>query len=167
MNACREKYGNYVFTILQNILKNSADAEECVNDVWLAIWNTIPPKKPASLKHYLAVIARNIGVNRYAFSKAVKRNGQTEELLEEIAVFTPTDGPEEAMIAEDLKVAINNFLEIQEKDSRICFVLRYFYSMSYRDISLKTGKSEHNIVVLLSHMRNRLQKYLISQGYEY
>ena len=33
------KYGAYCTSIAQNILKNPADAEECVNDTWLHAWN--------------------------------------------------------------------------------------------------------------------------------
>ncbi|MDE7424469.1 MAG: hypothetical protein K2N51_12415 [Lachnospiraceae bacterium] len=34
------------FYVAKNILKNPHDMEECVNDTYLAAWNTIPPQKP-------------------------------------------------------------------------------------------------------------------------
>ena len=37
------KYGAYCTSIAQNILKNPADAEECVNDTWLHAWNAAAP----------------------------------------------------------------------------------------------------------------------------
>lgn len=37
------KYGIVCRRIARNILKNDFDAEECVNDTYLAAWNTIPP----------------------------------------------------------------------------------------------------------------------------
>ena len=37
------KYGNLCKKISENILNNFADAEECVNDTYLAVWNNIPP----------------------------------------------------------------------------------------------------------------------------
>ena len=36
-------YGNYLFTIANNILQNTEDAKECVNDTYLKAWNNIPP----------------------------------------------------------------------------------------------------------------------------
>ncbi len=163
--ACRDKYGSYIGTILNKILKNKEDTEECLDDVWMAAWNSIPPTVPHSLQFYLAGIARNIGIDKYSMKKAQKRCGQVEELLEEIACFTPTDAPEDSLMEEVLRDEINLFLETQEKESRICFVLRYYYSLTYDEISQKTGKGKHAIASLLCQMRQRLKKHLISRGY--
>lgn len=47
------KYGTICVRIARNILKNELDAEECVNDTYLAAWNTIPPQKPDPLRAYI------------------------------------------------------------------------------------------------------------------
>ena len=39
------KYGAICSRIAKNILNNALDAEECVNDAYLAAWNTIPPSR--------------------------------------------------------------------------------------------------------------------------
>lgn len=44
------KYGTVCNRIARNILKNDLDAEECVNDTYLAAWNTIQPQKPNPLR---------------------------------------------------------------------------------------------------------------------
>ena len=36
-----DKYGSVCAKIAENILNNRQDAEECVNDAYLAVWNTI------------------------------------------------------------------------------------------------------------------------------
>ena len=43
------KYGSYLRTIAHNVLPDSQDVEEVVNDVYLAAWNSIPPKCPPVL----------------------------------------------------------------------------------------------------------------------
>ena len=48
-----KKYGTYCLTVAQNILRNKADSEECVNDTYLKTWNSIPPHKPQRLSAYL------------------------------------------------------------------------------------------------------------------
>lgn len=53
------KYGHYCGTVAQNILKNSYDTEECLNDSYLAVWDSVPPCKPKSLCAYAAKIVRN------------------------------------------------------------------------------------------------------------
>ena len=52
------KYGNYCFTISNNILKNEGDAQECVNDTYLKAWNHIPPTKPIRLGTFLGRIEK-------------------------------------------------------------------------------------------------------------
>ena len=47
-----EKYEGYCFTIANNILGNHLDAEECVNDTYLAAWSSIPPERPRQLSAY-------------------------------------------------------------------------------------------------------------------
>lgn len=38
-----EKYGRLCTKISLNILSNAQDAEECVSDTYMALWNSIPP----------------------------------------------------------------------------------------------------------------------------
>ena len=41
IEATSKKYGKLCTSISRNILNNSEDAEECVNDTYLALWNSI------------------------------------------------------------------------------------------------------------------------------
>ena len=51
LNACDESvledirsiYGNLCFQMAFRILENREDAEECVNDMLLSVWDSIPP----------------------------------------------------------------------------------------------------------------------------
>lgn len=54
------KYGNYCFSIAKNILSDRRDIEECVNDAYLTVWNTVPPEKPTALGAFLGKIVRRI-----------------------------------------------------------------------------------------------------------
>ena len=42
------KYGGMCRSIALRLLGLREDAEECVNDTWYAVWNKIPPDRPAS-----------------------------------------------------------------------------------------------------------------------
>ena len=48
-----KKYGRLCSKIAINIVKSESDVEECVNDAYLSIWNTIPPTIPKSLTAYV------------------------------------------------------------------------------------------------------------------
>ena len=66
--ACQHKYGAYVHSVLYGILRNHEDSEECVNDVWMAVWNSIPPNRPDSIRAYLCKIARRIGIDKLKYN---------------------------------------------------------------------------------------------------
>ena len=68
-------YGKLCRTIAHNLLGNAEDVEECENDVYLALWNAIPPARPRSLSAYLGRITRNLAVNRFHARGAQKRGG--------------------------------------------------------------------------------------------
>lgn len=51
-----KKYGSVCSKVAFNILNNTQDAEECVNDAYLGTWNTIPPQNPNPLLSYVCRI---------------------------------------------------------------------------------------------------------------
>ena len=57
-----EKYEANCIKIAERIVNNKEDAEECVNDTFLAVWNNIPPEKPNPLSAYIYRITRNIAI---------------------------------------------------------------------------------------------------------
>ena len=61
------KYGAYCFTIADNILHNTEDSEECVNDTWLHAWNAMPPKRPNVLRMFLAMRRKEETVRLLSF----------------------------------------------------------------------------------------------------
>ena len=43
------KYGKLCHSISINILNDTRDSEECVNDTYLTLWNKIPPKEGVNM----------------------------------------------------------------------------------------------------------------------
>ena len=66
----KEKYEAYCYAISNNILGNYEDAQECVNDTYLRVWNSIPPQKPVRLSTYLGKIVRNLSFDKYMRNSA-------------------------------------------------------------------------------------------------
>lgn len=60
-----KKYSAYLSKIANNILFNPEDTKECVNDTYLAAWNSMPENKPSVLSTYLGKIARHISIDLY------------------------------------------------------------------------------------------------------
>ena len=40
----QDKYSTYLMQITRRIIIDEEDAKECVNDVWLKVWNSIRPQ---------------------------------------------------------------------------------------------------------------------------
>lgn len=162
-----EKYGTVCNRIARNILKNDLDAEECVNDTYLAAWNTIPPQKPAPLRTYIFRIVRNIAIAKYHSNTSIKRNSYYDVALEELENCLITSATvEQEISAKELSQQIDSFLDTLDKASRVMFVRRYWYSDSISDLAEYFQVSNNNVSVRLSRTRDKLKKYLKKEGFE-
>ena len=162
-----KKYGAVCSKVARNILNNSLDAEECVNDAYLGAWNTIPPQNPAPLLAYVCRIVRNLSTARYHANTALKRNSYYDAVLDELeeCLASPAD-VEMEISAKELSGAVDRFLDTLDQDARVMFVRRYWYSDSIPEIAARFGTSNNNVSVRLSRTREKLKKYLWKEGYE-
>lgn len=62
IEALDGKYGAICHNLSRSILKDQQDAEECVNDAYLGVWNAIPPHRPNPLSVFVCKIVRNISI---------------------------------------------------------------------------------------------------------
>lgn len=163
-----KKYGSYCFSCANNILGNEEDAKETVSDTYLALWNSIPPKKPENLKAFAAKICRNLALNKLRKEKAEKRGGgETEVIFDEISEFVSgKENPEAEFEQKELAKAIDSFLGNLPKEKRKIFILHYWYFESVEKIAEKTGKTENSIRNSLFRERKKLKKYLSERGFE-
>lgn len=158
------KYGNYCHKIAQNILACHEDSEECVNDAYLAAWNSIPPARPAALAAYLGRLTRNLAINRYKANNAAKRGGGELALsLDELDDCIPDPVAEERS-AEELGRLISDFLHAQPATARQAFVRRYFYNDSISDVAQGFGLTVSAAKSMLHRTRLGLRSYLEEHG---
>lgn len=69
------RLGGYCLTIARSVLGNEEDARECVNDAYLAAWNSIPPHRPERLAPFVGKLTRRIAINALEKRDAAKRGG--------------------------------------------------------------------------------------------
>jgi len=140
LKEVEKKYGKLFKKLSNNILNNSLDAEECVNDAYLGAWNSIPPARPEPLLAYLCKIVRNISLRRYYKNKKAARNSVFEVSLDEIEnLFSDGNTPEKELETKELSRRIEAFLETLEKQDRVIFMRRYAFCDSYKDIAEAIG----------------------------
>lgn len=161
-----KKYGALCRKIAGNILNNNLDVEECVNDVFYAAWTSIPPQNPNPLKAYISRITRNLAITKYHKSTAKKRNSIYDVALEELEECIPAMYDVETEIEGlELTHSLENFLDTLDKDSRVMFIRRYWYSDSISEIAERFQLSNNNVMVKLSRIRTKLKKYLEKEGF--
>lgn len=139
------KYGRMCRRIAGHVLNNDEDAEECVNDTWLAVWNNVPPASPDSLAAYVCKIARNQALKRYRYNTAQRRG--TDSCTEK-----------------DLTALMEDFLDSLDKRSRILFLKRYWYADPPGSIAKELRMTENHVSVKLCRIRAKLRAYLEEKG---
>lgn len=159
------KYKDLCVKISMNILGNKEDADECVNDTFLAIWNAIPPQKPKVLKTFVCRIARNISINKYQYNIAEKRNVNFQVCLDELGeCIAGSSTPEDEYYISEIAKYIDEYLDTLSKTNRLIFVRRYWYMDTYEFLSRVTGLNVASVRKRLSRTRNGLKDYLKSKG---
>ena len=130
------KYEKFCFKIAWNILYNTEDSEECVNDTWLITWNKIPPKTPTKLS---------------ADTHMMDICGEVEKLENTIKDYV-----EEDIKKKEILNILEKFLSDLKAGDRDIFVRRYWYMDNIKDIAKRHGCSETKIKSSLFRSRNRL-----------
>lgn len=161
------EYGKLIRQLSRSLLNSDRDVEECINDTYLQVWNTIPPNRPDSLKAYICKIARNLSLNRLKYLHAEKRySGQIDTILDELNEIIPSnENVEEAVERSALSEHINEFLRAQSETNRIIFIKRYWLFMPANEIAKDMHISLTKVTSSLHRTRQRLKNHLEEKEY--
>lgn len=169
-NAVRktqEKYGRYLAKIVRNILPAPEDQEECVNDVYLKAWSSMPPHHPEVLSTYLGKLARERAIDLYRKNHSQKRGvGEYALSLSELEEVLPDrDTTLEEAERRRLDSVLDAWLRTLPGETRKAFVGRYFYADPVKDIAACLGVSESKVKSMLFRARKALRKRLTEEGF--
>ena len=161
LRAAAEMYGSLCRRVAAGILASPEDAEECFNDALLAVWNSIPPNRPASLSAYICRITRNIAINRFKASPCQKRGGGDIPLpLSELEECLPGSGDESQSDSAEISAVIDRWLAKQPKTVRLLFVGRYFEGADTKALAKNFGMSDAGVRSALHRARLSLRREL-------
>ncbi len=162
----RRLYGELCCQMAYRILENRQDAEECVNDMLLAVWNSIPPNLPMSLQAYLITLVRHAAINKAKYESRQKRgNGAFTLALDELAEILPSgEQVESAVECRELMLAMRAFLSSLKPETRHLFMQRYYMAESVQTIAKKNHMSESAVKVTLFRTRKKLKEHLRKEG---
>ena len=160
-----KKHGVAAHRVAYRILGDPEDAEECVSDAYLGVWNSVPPERPMPLRTYVCKIARNLAAKRLRANTARKRGSGYDLALDELAEIVPDRvGVEEQVAAKELAGLINAFLDSLSYEDRFLFMRRYWYADPLNEIAKMAGMSYGAAAVRLHRVRERLRKQLLKEG---
>ncbi len=165
IHETHRKYSSYLLTIAKNILKSREDSQECLNDTYLAAWNTIPPKLPQKFSCYLAKITRDISIDCLRKRSSAKRQlSEYSVSLSELEEAVPScESTESAFDTKVLAEAIGAYLKAISEDMCNVFIWRYYYCDSVKSIADYTGWSVSKVTSMLYRAREGLKKHLESE----
>lgn len=158
------KYGHTCMRISYGILRNHEDSEECVNDTYLKVWDTVPPKKPDPLMAYVLRIVKNLSINRYTYNKAQKRNGALDVCYEELKECIPDRDSQNITGDNELEEVIDRFLNSLSEENHAIFVRRYWSAESVKDIADDLELPENTVAVRIHRIRRQFKKFLEKEG---
>ena len=160
------KYGAYCRTVAQNVLTRPEDAEECVNDTWLAAWNDIPPSRPDSLRAYLGRLTRNLAISRWRAMHAKKRFDGMEALLSELEDCLPApDSVEREVERAELSAVLRSWVDSLSVPQRQLFVRRYWHGIPVKQLAREAGVTQNTMAQRLLALRRKLKNRLEQEGY--
>ncbi len=161
LTVIEQKYGDYCRAVAMNILNDSRDAEECMNDALLAVWNHIPPDRPEEFGGYLARIIRNAALDRLRKSGADRRDCNVTALISELEECLPGEpSAEDRYLGFELSDALKRFLNTVSKKEKDVFVARYFSGFDTNRIAEAFHTSGDYVRTMLKRTRKKLKKFL-------
>lgn len=160
LKAASQSYGKLCRRIAYGVLSSHEDAEECFNDALLAVWDSIPPQRPASLSAYICRITRNIALNRLKAANRERRGGGERPVpFSELDECLP-DRADDTQDTAAVGAVIDRWLGRQTRTVRLLFVGRYFEGAELRSLAAMLGMSEAAAKSALHRARLSLRREL-------
>ena len=158
------KYGKLCYRIAYNVLSDHGDAQECENDTYLRVWDTVPPTWPDNLRAYVSRIARNLALDRVRYQGRQKRSIPVDLVLSELSECIPALESVEADADDTVSQAVASYLETLDELTRVLFVRRYFYMDGVEILARQFGMNASSVSTKLNRTRAGLKKYLEKEG---
>lgn len=160
--AANEKYGALCMYTAMQILQRREDAEECVNDAYLRLWNAVPPERPAHLTGFLLTLVRCAALDRCDLTHRKKRGGgETAAVLDELESVLPAkEDVQQQAEQHAVGEAILRFVSALPEKQRRMMLKRYWYLQNSREIAEDMQVPESTVRVTLLRLREKLRAFL-------
>ena len=161
MDALLKQYEPLMRYIISPILSNPQDREDCLSEAAMRVWEGIERfnRERGSWSAWLTAVTRNTALN---YARKISRGG--EEIPEDTP--SPEPDPEEAMIRQERRVAVDRALRRLSNGDRILFYRKYYYLQSTAQIASELGMTERAVEGKLYRLKKRLREMLGGEANE-
>ena len=136
VQQCLKTYGGLVWSLARRMLRNSDDAEDAVQEIFLDVWKNAARFDPAQSSEttFIAMIARRRLIDRIRFSQRRITTDSLEDVMAE-----PVDRSDKAMQISLEAGEAAKALESLRPEQRQVLNLSIVQGMSHQEISDATG----------------------------
>ena len=166
LNALLDRYGAFIRYVIRGILEDyPQDCEECFNDICYKLWWGLQDydETRASLKNYIACIARNAAIDtiRKLNRQAMKKESHARALQELFLQQSMAKSAEEEVLLRlksDREEKLLQALEKLRKTEKEIIIRKYFYLQSVSRIAEELECTEKSVEGKLARIRKKLKK---------
>jgi RNA polymerase sigma-70 factor (ECF subfamily) len=131
-----DEFSNALLGITLGILKNRAEAEETLQDIFVTIWKSADKYRPelGKASTWLISLTRNRSIDRL---RSRQRREKLVETAQDNQTFPDfeTQSPETPLIASELSERVRESLKTLPDDMRTVLELAFFHSLTQNEIS--------------------------------
>lgn len=156
-----DNYSNLIFKVAHSVLNSSFHAqyiEECVNDVFWAVWNNIDSfdEEKGTFKYWITAIAKYkaIDYKRKLFKQSTTENIDDYTFPDEIST-------EKMIISKENKEELFKAIDDMKSEDKEIFIRRYFLYEGIENIAKTFGVDRNLVDKRLSRGRKFLKEKLI------
>lgn len=161
------KYKKFLLSIAYNIVHDTHDGEECLNDTYIGAWNSIPPARPTFLQAFLATIMRRTAIDCYKARKRQMRVASelTVSLSEVEDLIAADDDVYSETDTKELGRAISDFVRSLSSRRMYIFMSRYYFARPIKEIARLLKCSESTVNKEIAAIKCDLKEKLKKEGY--
>jgi RNA polymerase sigma-70 factor (ECF subfamily) len=142
--------GGFVYNVALRIIRNSADAEEVAQEVFMKVYHSLKDFQfRSSFKTWVYRITVNTAINRYRkFAREEKDKVDYGSIIE---TLPGVGSAAEKAIQSDNETRLNALLGLLSPEHRVCLVLREIEGLSYQEIAA-------SLKIPVNTVRSRLKR---------
>ena len=157
-----ERYQNKVYCIAFQILRNSALAEDAVQDTFLRVHDGLPNYKEDNFPAWISRIVRNLSLNMIRDEKTLLRIlSYSDPTNLEGCCYRTFEDLQDSRFVSEMRSSIRPYIDNLTPDHREILILRYYDDLGCNEIAEALNVPTGTVMSRLFRARSSLKKLLI------